>query len=357
MTHVELQPPSNQETVDGATNLAVGASGAVHAAPVRTPLSRLHRLFPASKVSVWAKLEMLQVAGSAKERSACSLLDGCERAGRLGPGGTVVESTSGNLGVALARQCALRGYRFVAVVDDRANHATCATMRAFGADVDLVLVPEGGNRLVARVERVRELVAAIPGAVNLGQYDNPDNPAAHARGTMPEIVAALGRPPSHVYVATSTVGTLLGCQQAVLEHGWDTRLVAVDAAGSALWGGTLGERKLPGLGAGFVTGHATQARPERVHRVSETDMVRGCRLLARREGLLAGASSGAVVAAVGRDLATMPSDAVVVLLVHDGGAPYLQTVFDDAWVQREVQHPQRALAHDAGPWPFDSGDV
>lgn len=354
MTHVDVGPNAEWGAEWGAEAVRSGST-TVHDGPWPTPLTQLQRIFPESRAALWGKLEMLQISGSAKERSACSLLDGCERDGALLPGGTVVESTSGNLGVALARQCALRGYRFVAVVDDRANAATCATMQAFGAEVDLVLVGEGGNRLVARVNRVRELCASIPGAVNPGQYDNPDNPAAHARGTMPEIVAALGRPPTHLYVATSTVGTLRGCEQAVAEHGWNTRLVAVDATGSALWGGTVGERKLPGLGAGFVTAHAERTRPDAVHQVTEADMVRGCRLMARREGLLVGASTGAIVAALGQDLPSMGPGDVVVMLVHDAGAPYLSTVFDDDWVRREVDRPEQALAPDHGQWPFASG--
>ncbi|MFC6152158.1 cysteine synthase family protein [Nocardioides yefusunii] len=323
-----------------------------HLAAVPTPLTRLTRIFPAARPQLWAKLENLQVSGSAKERPAAAMVEGLERDGLLRPGGTIVESTSGNLGVALARRCAVAGYRFVAVVDDRANEASVRTMQAFGAEIDLVEVGVGGNRLVARVARVRELLDLIPGAVTPDQYARPDNPAAHEEGTLPELVAALGRPPTHLYVATSTAGTLLGCQQAIRSHRWGTTLVAVDATGSALWGGEPGERKMPGLGAGFVTEHALHATPAVVHRVDESDMVRGCRLLARREGLLTGASTGAIVAAVGRDLPHLGEDALVAMLVHDGGAPYLNTVYDDVWVRAELADPARALAEDAGDWPF-----
>lgn len=323
-----------------------------HLGSLTTPVSRLTRLFPAARAQVWAKLDNLQITGSAKERPAAAMIAGLERDGLLRPGGTVVESTSGNLGVALARRCAVAGYRFVAVVDDRANDASCRAMRAYGARIEHVRVGPGGNRLVARVARVRELLDELPGAVTTDQYSRPDNPAAHADGTLPELVAALGRPPTRLYVATSTAGTLLGCQHAISHHGWDTTLVAVDATGSALWGGQVGERLLPGLGAGFVTTHAARATPDLVHRVDESDMVRGCRLLARREGLLAGASTGAVVTAVGRDLPALGSDDVVALLVHDTGTAYLSTVYDDDWVRATTADPHRALAEDAGDWPF-----
>jgi cysteine synthase A len=119
-----------------------------------------------------------------------------------------------------------------------------------------------------------------------------------------------------------------------------------------LFGGETGVRKLPGLGAGFETTHSKMAQPDEVRRVDEADMVRGCRLLARREGLLVGASTGAVLAAIGQDIGYLPNNSVVAMLVHDSGTPYLPTVFDDAWVGREIEHAARALELSDSPWPF-----
>ncbi len=308
----------------------------VHHSYLPTPLTRLDRLFPGSVPAIHAKLENLQPAGSVKERTAAALLAGLVRDGLLAPGGTVVESTSGNLGVALARLCSLSGYAFVAVVDERANVAACRAMQAYGALLERVPTPADGNRLAARVARVAELLRTIPGAVTTNQYGNPDSPAVHATSTYPEIVADLGAPPTHLYVATSTSGTLLGFQQAVAAVEHEVELVAVDAEGSALFGGTPGERLLPGLGAGFETALSQSARPDVVHRIPEAEMVVGARLLARREGILAGASTGAIVAALGRDLARLPDDARVVIVVHDTGVPYLPTVYDDAWVAENL---------------------
>lgn len=307
-----------------------------HRSFLATPMTRLDRLFPSARVAIHAKLDGLQLSGSVKERTAVALLDGLVRDGLLAPGGTVVESTSGNLGVALARLCAISSYTFVAVVDERANVAACLSMQAYGARLERVATPADGNRLAARVRRVRELLDAIPGAVTTNQYGNPDSPAVHATSTYPEIVAGLGGPPSHLYAATSTSGTLLGLQGAAVASGHDVELVAVDAEGSALFGGTPGDRLLPGLGAGFETELSQSACPDVVHRIPERDMVLGCRLLARREGILAGASTGAIVAALGRDLARLPDDARVALIVHDTGMPYLPTVYDDAWVREHL---------------------
>lgn len=310
------------------------------AAPLHTPTTRLSRVLAPHPFALWAKHEQTQMTGSAKERSAHRLLTSLLEDGTLRPGGTVVESTSGNLGVALARQCAIGGLTFVAVVDDRINPSTVGIIEAFGARVERVRVEPGADRLRARIDRAEEIVAATPGAVRVGQYERSANPRAHAEGTMPELVADLGRPPTHLYVAVSTCGTILGCQQAIAAHGWDTRVVAVDADGSALFGGTPGERRLPGLGAGQETAHSVRARPDALHRIDELDAVRGCRLLARKEGLLVGASTGAVLAAIAHDRASFGADDVVAMLVHDGGAPYLHTVFDDAWVRENLGGPR-----------------
>lgn len=330
-------PDSNHE----ALNLP---SLPIHGGYLPTPVSQLDKLFPGSAVLIHAKLDQLQLSGSTKERTARFLLDQLEFSGELTEGGTVVESTSGNLGMALARQCTQRGYSFVAVVDERANKAATKTMAAFGARVDMVQTPADGNRLRARVQRVQQLLADVPGAVTTNQYGNAANPSAHATTTLPELVASLGGPPDHLYVAMSTTGTILGCQQSIERAGWPTRLVGVDAVGSALFGGDVGERKLPGLGAGFETDLSQQSHPDAVHRVCEADMVLGCRLLARREGLLAGASTGAIVAAIGRDLPSLATGTSVAMLVHDGGSAYLPTVYDDEWVRAEIEGADKALA-------------
>lgn len=320
----------------------------MHQGFLSSPQTTLGRLFgSATGPRIVAKLDFLQMSGSTKERTAASLLAGLIDRGELPPGGTVVESTSGNLGVALARQCALGGHHLTAVVDECANEAALRTMKAFGATVVMVPTPPDGNRLRARVERVHQLLQSVPGAVTTNQYGNEDNARAHEVSTMPEFVDALGAPPDRMYVATSTTGTVLGCQRAIKEAGWPTRLFAVDAQGSALFGGEQGPRALPGLGAGFETKLSHHVHPDKIHRIPDWEMVLGCRLLARREGILAGASTGAIVAAIGRDLADLDAQDTIGMLVHDGGAPYLPTVFNDEWVEAtlgDVDRLQESLS-------------
>ena len=327
--------------------------GSAHLGYLPTPTTRLERLFPGARVELHAKLDLLQLSGSTKERTATFQLRGLVDSGGLEPGGTVIESTSGNLGMALARQCAVDGYSFVAIVDERANVAACRVMEAYGAEIVTVATPEDGNRLRARIERVAELLDERSGAVTTNQYGNEDNPRAHHDSTLPELVDSLGgRAPDHLYVAMSTTGTLLGCQRAIDEHGWATRLVGVDSMGSVLFGGEPGERRLPGLGAGIVPRLSELASPDAVARVDEADMVRGARLLARREGILAGASTGAIVAAIGRDLDRFHNDEVVAMLVHDGGTAYLPTLYNDDWVRGEIDAAERALEVPSRPNPF-----
>lgn len=304
--------------------------------PFNSPVVKLERLFEAPNIEIFAKLDLLQLSGSTKERTAGSLIDAFMKSGELKPGGMVIESTSGNLGIALSRQCVVRGIQFVAVVDENANKSAIDIMRAYGATVDLVVNQPDGNKLAARRQRVQQLLAENPGAVTTNQYGSPNNPRAHYSSTMPEILDALDGNLDMLFVATSTTGTILGCQNYIREHGSDTKLVAVDALGSVLFGGESGNRRLPGLGAGIVPELALQAEPDRVFRISEIEMVRGCRALARSEGILAGASTGAIVAAMGQMLPEIPDGSRIAFLVHDSGVPYLHSVYNDQWMRQTL---------------------
>lgn len=301
--------------------------------PFVTPTVKLSRLFEPHGAHIYAKLDLLQLAGSTKERTARGLIEDLLESGRLHTGGMIIESTSGNLGIALARQCVVRGIRFTAVVDENANPLALNLMGAYGATVNLVQTPADGNKLAARRRRVQELLAEHPGSVTTNQYGSPANPRAHLESTMPEIIAGSGGDLDYLFIATSTTGTLLGCQQYIQAHGLDTKIVAVDSVGSVLFGGQSGTRRLPGLGAGVLPELAAAAEPDVVFRIEEIEMVHGCRLLARREGILAGASTGAIVAAMGKLLPGLQTDARIAFMVHDTGVPYLPTVYNDGWVR------------------------
>ncbi len=311
-----------------------------------TPLVRLRRLFPGQRSRVYAKLEGFNPGGSAKDRPAVAMINAAIRSGALVAGDTVVESSSGNLGVALAQVCGWHGLQFVCVVDPRTNAQTLRTIQAYGGRLHEVQEPsEGaGDWLSARLQAVRELLATIPGSWTPDQYSNGHNPASHADGTMREIVEALGAPPAAILVATSTTGTLQGCQDHLRSLGAKTLVIAVDAVGSALFGGEPGQRALPGFGASIVPPLASSALPDLVARVDDLDCVVGCRRLVRSESLLVGASSGGVITALSRELHRFGPDDDIVMVLHDSGARYLDTVYDDCWVEAHLGHCPQTLA-------------
>jgi N-(2-amino-2-carboxyethyl)-L-glutamate synthase len=306
-----------------------------------TPLIELRRLAP-PHARVYAKLEGFNPGGSAKDRSAARMLAAAVERGDIREDTTVVESSSGNLAIGLAQLCAVLGLRLICVVDPRTSTQNIALLRAYGAEVDIVdrADPGSGEYLPARMARVRELVAGNPRSYWPNQYANEANAAAHATTTMPEIAAALEEPPDYLYCAVSTCGTLAGCTEFIRSRGWRTRIVAVDAIGSAIFPGSPpAARVLPGLGAAFRPGLAATVSPDEVVRVSVADCVRGCRLLLRQEGILAGASSGGIVAAMELLTRTAGYGQRHVMVLPDRGERYCDTVFDPAWVagQRDGQ--------------------
>jgi len=310
-----------------------------------TPLIRLERLSAAHPIEVYAKLEASNPGGSIKDRPAAGMIVQAVLRGDVRPGDTVVESTSGNMGVGLAQACTYLGLRLVAVVDARASDHNVRRIRALGGEVVMVSDPDPGTGefLAARLATVRRIVAET-GAYWPSQYENPANPAAHAGGTMREIDQALDGRLDYLFVATSTTGTLRGCGDYLSSMGRSTTIVAVDAIGSALFGGTRASRHLPGLGAGVEPPLAEGVRLDVLVRVADLDCVVGCRRLARTEGLLAGASSGGLVAALSAVAPRMAPGSRAALVMPDGGAGYMRTVFDDEWVSRTLGCDPERLA-------------
>ncbi len=311
-----------------------------------TPLVQLEGLFARYPIAVWAKLEESNPGGSVKARAATSMLRAAIGAGELRTGGTVVESSSGNMGVGLAQACRYLGLRFVCVVDARTCASKIQMMEAYGAAVHVVREPDPktGDLLTARLDTVARIVRETPGAFWPDQYANPANAAAHATGTMREVDAALDGRLDYLFVATSTGGTLRGCHDFLRKHGRATTLVAVDAEGSVLFGGARGRRLLPGFGAGIETQLSQPAVYDRLERVSDLDCVVGCRRLVDREAILAGASAGGLVSAIERLAPTMAPGSRCAMICADGGTAYLDTVYDDRWVSEQLQCEPDELA-------------
>jgi N-(2-amino-2-carboxyethyl)-L-glutamate synthase len=303
-----------------------------------TPLVRLQRYLLDADVELYLKLEQANPGGSVKDRPAAAMLEAALADGELETGGTVIESSSGNMGVGLAQACRYLGLRLICVVDSRSSAEKVETMRAYGAEVRVVREPDpiSGDLLSARIGLVARLCAEIPGAFWPDQYENDSNPRSHAFGTMREIHESLGGEPDYLFVPASTTGTLVGCEQYLRGRDAATEVVAVDAEGSALFGGAPSPRRLPGLGAGIETGISRRVESRRLLRVSELDCVVGCRRLIAREAIFGGASTGGTLAAVSRSAPELPAGSRVAVIAPDGGVGYLRTVYDDAWVQREL---------------------
>ena len=284
-----------------------------------TPLLKLNRLFPGAEI--YAKLEYLNPAGSAKDRAAKSMLNDLEARGLLKEGGTVVEPTSGNTGVALAALCAARGYRLVLTMPETMSLERRMLLSAYGAQ--LVLTP-GGEGMAGAVKRADEIIAATPGAVLAGQFDNPANPAAHERTTGPELWSDLGGKLAAVVAGVGTGGTITGAARYLKRQNPAIRIIAVEPATSPLLSqGYAGPHGIMGIGANFVPKALDRSLLDDILTVTDEDARQMARQMARREGVLVGISSGAALAAAER--AAKDVEGAVAVILPDGGERYLST--------------------------------
>jgi 2,3-diaminopropionate biosynthesis protein SbnA len=282
--------------------------------------------------SLFLKCEGLNLAGSVKLKAATEMVEAAERSGLLRPGSILVESSSGNLGMALSMLAASKGYRFVCVTDSRCNLSARLTMEALGAQVHIVTEPAAeGGLLGARINYVRELCAADDRYVWLNQYLNPNNQRAHYRRTAPAIAREF--PALDVlFVGAGTTGTLMGCARYFREWHRRVRVVAVDSVGSVSFGGLPGRRMIPGLGTSVRPPLLDESYIDEVIHVEEAETIRACHRMARR-GFLFGGSTGTVVSGAMRWLAEHDGrDVTAVALAPDFGERYLDTIYQPNWV-------------------------
>ncbi|HEX7184458.1 MAG TPA: 2,3-diaminopropionate biosynthesis protein SbnA [Thermoanaerobaculia bacterium] len=300
-----------------------------------TPLVELRRIYPGLDVRLFAKLESLNPGGSIKDRPALEILEEAMWNGDVGPDTVIVESSSGNMGIGLAQACACYGLRLICVVDAKASRQNVRILEVYGAEIDYVAEPdpETGEFLQARLKRVQQLLGEIDGAFWPNQYANTHNSGSHIRTTMQEVAAQLGGKVDFVFCATSTCGTVRGCGEYVRKNGLPTRVVAVDALGSLIFSDQKGPRFLPGMGAGLRPPLCDLEFIDDCVHVSDLECIAGCRRLVRREGILAGASSGGLVTAVSKIRDKIPAGSTCVVILPDRGERYLDTVYSDEWVR------------------------
>jgi cysteine synthase A len=311
------------------------------AAVGNTPLVRLNRA-PDLPFRLYAKLEALNPGGSIKDRTAASIIKHGVETDKISPGTTVIESSSGNMGIGLAQACAFYGLRFICVIDPKTTQQNISILRAYRAEIDLVSKPDPktGEFLQARIDRVQSLCRVVPNSFWPDQYSNLFNPYAHRR-TAGEIVTALDGQVDFIFCATSTCGTIRGCAEYVREHGLKTKVIAVDAVGSVIFGGEKAKRLIPGHGAAIVPPLFQDDLADDFILVTDLDCVVGCRRLVGQEAILAGGSSGGVFSAVEHYRPHIPQDATCVLIFPDRGERYLDTIYSDAWVEEQFG----AVAH------------
>ena len=292
----------------------------------RTPLLRLVRLEQQLGLNavLLAKLESFNPAGSVKDRVAKAMLDDAEAKGLIGPGGTIIEPTSGNTGIGLASVAAARGYRVIIVMPDTMSVERRQLMMAYGAE--LVLTP-GARGMTGAIEKAKELASQTPGSFIPGQFENPANPDAHYRTTGPEIWQDTDGKIDLFVAGAGTGGTITGVSRYLKEQNPAIHVAAVEPADSpVLSGGKAGPHKLQGIGAGFVPDALDQNAYDEVLTVTTEQAFEASRALGRAEGVLAGISSGAALAGAIR-LAKLPENAgkTIVTLLPDTGDRYLST--------------------------------
>ena len=299
-----------------------------------TPLVRLNRVTDGIQATVLAKVEYLNPGGSSKDRIASRIIDAAEREGKLEPGGTIVEPTSGNTGIGLALVAQQRGYRCVFVLPDKVGEDKRNVLLAYGAEIVVTptsVAPDSPDSYYSVSDR---LAREIPGAFKPDQYSNPNGPLAHYETTGPEIWRDTDGRVTHYVAGVGTGGTISGAGRYLKEvSGGAVRVIGADPEGSVYSGGTGRPYLVEGVGEDFWPTAYDPGVVDEIIASSDAESFEMTRRLAREEGLLVGGSSGLAVSVALKAAKDLPADAVVVVLLPDGGRGYLGKVFSDAWMR------------------------
>jgi cysteine synthase A len=289
----------------------------------RTPLVELGRLAKDLPGRIFAKLEMRNPCGSIKDRVGVALIEDAEARGLLKPGMTIVEATGGNTGIALAFVSAIRGYRLILTMPETMSVERVALLKQLGAKV--VLTP--GILMNDAVTRAEQIAKDVPGAIILDQFRNPANPGIHRRTTAIEIWEDTQGAVDYFVSAVGTGGTITGVGEVLKQRKPGVRIVAVEPANAAvLSGGPAGNHQIPGIGIGFVADVMNRSIPDEVAAVTDEDAFSCARRLAREEGIVAGASSGAALhAALAIAGRTETAGRTIVVILADTGERYVTT--------------------------------
>lgn len=308
-----------------------------------TPLVRLNKVTSDVACKLYAKMEMLNPGGSVKDRIAFNIVETYEKEGKLKPGGTVVEATSGNTGVGLAIACAIKGYQSVFVMPDKMSQEKIDTLRAYGARVVVTptaVEPEDPRSYYSVANRI---VDETPGAVLANQYHNPANPDSHYLSTGPEIWQQTQGRVTDIVAGMGTGGTITGIGRFIRDNKYPVNLVGVDPEGSLLhdaWkqGGSAEgleayTYKVEGIGEDFIPTTLDLSLVDQVIQVDDRESFLWTRRMVREEGIFCGGSSGSALAGAIKYAQDLEPDRIVVVILPDSGSRYLSKVFDDRWME------------------------
>lgn len=290
----------------------------------KTPILKLNRYAKTAKANIYAKLEYLNPSGSVKDRIALAMIEDAEKQGKLKPGATIIEPTSGNAGIGIAAVAAAKGYHAILTLPDTMSIERRTLLKAYGAKLVLT---EGAKGMKGAIAKADELQKEIEGSIILGQFDNPANPAIHKATTGPEIWQQTDGRVDIFVAGVGTGGTITGVGEYLKEQNPDVKVVAVEPAASPMLSrGTAGAHKLQGIGAGFVPGVLNTTIYDEVIPIENEEAFAEGKAFAKAEGILVGISSGAALKAA-LILAQRPENAGknIVVLLPDSGDRYLST--------------------------------
>lgn len=291
-----------------------------------TPLVKINNIELPENVNLFAKLELYNPAGSVKDRVGKAMLDDAEERGLIKPGGTIIEGTAGNTGLGIAFAALNRGYKVIFVVPEKFSQEKQILMHALGAEI--VHTPEEDGMLGAAA-KAEELKAQIPGAVALGQFKNPANPKIHHDTTGPEIYKALDGHIDHFVAGAGSGGTYSGAVRYLKEQDPDIKGILADPVGSTMGGGEHAPYKIEGIGNDFIADTMDMSLVDRIYKINDDEAYAGSRLLASKEGIIAGSSTGAAFAAAQKLIADGAVGNIVFIAPDRGDRYFSKKLFEE----------------------------
>ncbi|TCO11085.1 2,3-diaminopropionate biosynthesis protein SbnA [Natronoflexus pectinivorans] len=310
----------------------------------KTPLVDLSRFSKKRGFSVFGKLECFNPGGSIKDRTALNMLSQALESGEIKPGDTIIESSSGNMALGLAQACKFYHIKLIVVIDPKLNVHTEKLLKAYGVKLIKITHPKlHGGYLESRLQKVEELLAQNPSFHCLNQYENAANPITHYQ-TMNEIVHQLDQNVDYMFISTGTCGTLMGCAQYVYDNHLPTKIIAVDAIGSVIFGQKESLRLITGHGSGKPSNFLNLDLVDDAIYISDEESVQGCWNLLENEAILGGGSSGAVISAIEKYASVIADGSNCVGILCDRGERYLDTVYNKTWVKEhfaDFKFPKR----------------